>query len=283
MLRFLTILTLTITFTVPIFCQTTITVDPNAANESPTVKRTIMGAINVAQPGDKVKVLPGTYFEKIQLADKYITVEGSGAEMTTIFSLSNDYAVDMQTGKLKWFQISSSGDGVYLRGDAFITNCVIEACNGSGLYLDENAVVHQCLVQNNGGTGVYFATSSPTVTNVISVGNVVHGFYGGSSFGYYNIDYCASFGNGKNDLWFNKGGHFIETDPKIVEGQYNLASSSDCRNSGNPGLKDPDGSSSSMGYYGGPEAPTFPVIIEATPVLNADGTITIKAKAVSRY
>src|SRR5438132_12228038 len=60
-----------------------LSVDEGATLIVPTQFPTIQAALDLASPGDKIDVLPGTYVEQL-LITKNVTLEGAGAEATFI-------------------------------------------------------------------------------------------------------------------------------------------------------------------------------------------------------
>lgn len=256
----------------------------------------IMAAVNRASaPGTLIKVFPHPtpYEEKVVIA-KDIIVEGSGAEATTISNQNRDFAVDISAGKIRWFRITSQGTGAKVSGaggkGGIITNCVASDCSWAGFDCYGGGKVLHCLSINNlNGFYIPNRNETPIITNCIAYKNVQDGFSaptGGSQW--FKVEFNTSFANGSRNWRESFGGITlgagnIEQDPKLNEGSYGLSASSPCNDAGNSAYKDPDSTNSDMGYYGGPEAPTFPVMIKAIPTLNPDGTITIEATGVSRY
>jgi parallel beta-helix repeat protein len=90
----------------------------------------IMGAVNVANPGDTIRVFPGTYYGSFQI-DKSISLIGSGKNNTIIDgSLGNVLTITSD-----WVNVSGFGlrdipeDGIELNN---VSNCTISDCNISG-------------------------------------------------------------------------------------------------------------------------------------------------------
>ncbi|MHC4945184.1 MAG: right-handed parallel beta-helix repeat-containing protein [Planctomycetota bacterium] len=113
---------------------------------------TIQGAINAAQPGDIVHVLPGTYVENIDFLGKAITVKSDGgAEVTVIdggIPLDPDYG----------------STAIFFRGEG--QDSVLEGftlTNGSGTYHSSSGFYF--------GGGIYCDASSPTISNNRVSGN----------------------------------------------------------------------------------------------------------------
>lgn len=126
----------------------------------------------------------------------------------------------------------------------------------------KNLEVQNCDAVDN-GTGVEVLSGEDiTILNTISAFNAGDGFSGSNNTG--TIAYSDAYGNGGKDFgngWEGEGQ--ITKDPQYTgysdDGSATnnllfLASASKCRDSGDPAIKDTDGSRSDMGSFGGPEA-----------------------------
>jgi hypothetical protein len=241
--------------------------------------RTIQAAINIANAGDTVKVLPGTYSEQVTL-NKNIVLMGSGYENTIItgpFSPS----VSMSNGKIQWFRITSLyGNGINISGGT-VTNNVIISCTGGGIFCNSGSgTIINCVVRNNNGIGIN--ADNPgwlSVTNCISRSNSDNGFDG-----YYSGKISLSYSDGPQYYCAGNQG-VIDVDPLFTSTanlDFHITSSSPCWNTGNPSLTDPDGSVSDMGYFGGPDCPVFPVVNSMLMQINGSN-IQIQVKGKSNY
>lgn len=235
--------------------------------------------------GDTIIVMPGDYNEQVLLETKNIVLIGSGAENTRIFYQNNDYAVKISTGKMKWFTVSSIGSGILASGGE-VRNCVIRDCSDNGIFIGStNAKIINCISYNN-KSGFYKSSNgtwTPTITNCIALNNLEYGYY--NDWYDFNVSYSCSYGNPKKDLRIKKIG-FIEEDPMFIDienGIYLLLDDSPCKNTGLTAYKNPDGTRSDMGYYGGDEAPTFPVVKDAKFIIDKDGNVRIEAIGISPY
>lgn len=249
---------------------------------------TIQAGINAALVGDTVKVYPGVYTEQVNVG-KDIVLQGSGYEYTQIVA-NADPAVSMSSGKMMWFAISSNiGRGVTMSGGT-LTNCVVWNSAQVGIMVTSGttAIIQNCDVVNNnistsyGGyyCQVYASGGTMTVLNTIvlttpggdSGHDIILYAYGATA----NMLYCRTY--------FGSGTGAISANPQFTSStNYRLASSSPCVDAGKPDIYDPDGSRSDMGYYGGPDAPVFPVVTDLRIFLNSDGTVSVQATAQSRY
>ena len=141
---------------------------------------------------------------------------------------------------------------------------------------------------NNGQQGVYVKNSGGwlTVINCISRDNGSNGYYAyGDTYsdGIIYLSYSNGNTGGSGTFYASQG--VINVDPGFIStslNDYHISSGSPCWNTGHPGLKDPDGTRSDMGYFGGPDAPVYPVVYEITTSPNGNN-INIQAKARANY
>jgi hypothetical protein len=256
----------------------TIIVDINGGGQF----RSIQGGIDAASANDTVKVWPGTYFEQVTL-NKNITLMGSGYE-TTIITGSNNPTITVSSGRLQWFQITSlTGVGISLSGGT-VRNCVIRGSASHGIYSTSgSSSVLNCVLVNNGGNGISACSNGTiSVTNCISWSNTGYGFTDGNYFagcgGLLNLSYSDGSSSGTS----GKQG-CINQDPLFSSADdFHIADNGPCSNTGNPSLADPDGSRSDMGYFGGPDCPIYPVVLQI--IISPSGnTIDLSAKARANY
>lgn len=256
---------------------TTIIVDQNGGGQFTTIQ----AAINAASSGDTVKVWPGTYStEQINL-NKNIVLAGSGCENTIINGNYNPI-LKMNTGKLQWFLISSSaGVGINISG-GLIQNCCIVGCSSDGILNNTSSTsctIINCVLYNNVGRGISSQNQATiNVTNCISRNN---GSYGFGAYPFEGIN--LSYSNGSRNYTIGNQG-CIDIDPGFTSPpvDFHISEGGPCWNTGNPSSTDPDGSRSDMGYFGGPDCPIYPTVVEILIEPNGN-SINLKAKARANY
>jgi hypothetical protein len=268
----------------------TIIVDINGAGQFTTIQ----AGINAAAAGDTVQVWPGTYTGQVNL-NKSILLCGSGYENTVITGSYNPCVWIASSGKIQWFTITSlSGAGCTIAADgSIIRNCVIKSCATYGIYNQGySGYVYNTLIINNGSYGIIMNSNTSTmiVMNCIARNNTSTDYYANYQScctGYSTIMLSYSDGSYANSNYGYVSGlqGVINADPLFISttnSDYHIPSGSPCYNTGNPSLTDPDGSRSDMGYFGGPWAPTYPVVYEMTIAPNGS-TINVQAKARANY
>jgi len=239
---------------------------------------TIQSAISdAAATGDTIKVMPGTYSEAITI-NKNVVIQGSGYETTKIIS-NSDPTVKMSGGKLMWFSVTSSlGDGIQITAGS-VTNCVVVGCTRNGVYFANTGSIKNSILFMNAASGITgYNTStgsrSGSAVNCISWLNGSNGFYGMSGVTYCDgsINYCANSSN------------VVNSDPMFTSGNdFHIPPTSPCYQTGNPGDLNPDGSQSSIGYFGGSDCPIYPVVTRIKIVPLGNGQVQIQATAQANY
>ena len=256
----------------------TIVVDQNGGGQFTTIQ----AAINAASSGDTVKVWPGYYDTEQVNLNKNITLMGSGYENTVITGNFNP-TILMSSGKLQWFQISSTGGrGIDLSGGT-VKNCVIVGSSSHGINVPSGtSQIINCVLYQNGGYGIYaLSTGVVNVTNCISRVNGSGGFYGDT---YPTPTLNLSYSNGSRTYTTGNQG-CVDCDPPFTSPpvDFHIGENSSCSwNTGSPSLFDPDGSRSDMGYFGGPDCPIYPTVFEILIEPNGNN-INLKAKARANY
>ncbi|MHC4336295.1 MAG: right-handed parallel beta-helix repeat-containing protein [Planctomycetota bacterium] len=139
---------------------------------------TIQAAIDDANDGDEIEVLPGTYYEAIDFNGKAVHLYSSGgAGVTTIDGTGNYHVVVCVSGEdantiLEGFTITGGyADGFYP-----------DDCGGGMFNYSSSPTVTDCHFFNNivyaDGAGMYNEGGSPTVTNCSFSDNYAN-YYGG--------------------------------------------------------------------------------------------------------
>jgi len=243
---------------------------------------TIQAAINASAAGDTIKALPGVYNEAL-IINKNVVLQGSGYE-TTIITSSNNPTITMSSGKVMWIAITSSGgDGAQLSGGT-ITNCVISGCTGRGAYFPSGSTgsIKNSVLISNGRYAAQGYPDFPTYPGNVS-NSIARNNNGGSNQDQFYTIGGLTYSVGKYNF-VSGASNNIDQDPLFISSSdFRIGPTSPCWDAGNPADLDPDGSRSDMGYYGGFDAPVFPVVTDLRIILNSDGTVTVRATGKSRY
>ncbi len=160
--------------------------------EVPTDYATIQSAIDVAQDGDVVQVLPGEYQEEATLKEG-VRLQGSGPEVTslsttgTAITVANNSMVDGFTiNKSPWMgyigilcddtsaiisnNIIRASRGIQIRGNStsIVRNNIITECTQAILVGGVESAVMDVLIENNtiasNNEGIYLTSATPNKT-----------------------------------------------------------------------------------------------------------------------
>ncbi len=168
-----------------------ISVPALAADITVNPGESIQAAIDVAAPGDTVRVAAGAYNESITLKDG-VTVQGAGAEITTISGEAGSdppaavRAIDVgPSTRIDGFTIVDTYAGIWnQRSSTVITNNIIAGGEGgianfeSSPTIDSNVIVGGS--DHNDGINsvrIYSDYAAPTITNNIIVSNGLNGIW----------------------------------------------------------------------------------------------------------
>ncbi len=218
----------------------------------------IQAAIDAAAPPAVVKVLPGTYAEKVVMTSE-VWVIGSGAAETTICPPVPGPVVDFHevtSGLLAGFEITSDPTSALLRthnSRVTVRNCICTgANNGIGINFAGSVRIVDCVLANNANLGVWAGgvaslnITNCTITNNGNTGAVLVGsgpvVITNSIFWANGDDLCISADTpvtaaycdiGDGDFAGSNGN--ISADPLFVDetgGDYRLTLDSPCIDAG---------------------------------------------------
>lgn len=161
--------------------------DANDGKSWATAKRTVTGALLLAQGADEVWVAKGTYYERVRLS-RGIGIYGGFAGSETSVG-QRDYKANLTSldgngvtsagvvtalvegAIIDGFTVRDGADGVdVIAGAAKIANCAISG-DSAGVSLSGGAAtITNCTVTGN-SDGVYIGVVSATMTDCVSTGN----------------------------------------------------------------------------------------------------------------
>ena len=161
----------------------------------------IQHAIVRGQPGDKIVVAEGTYYEDIDFKGRNLTVSSTDPDDPAVVAATiidgGSRVVTFANGEtadcvLSGFTIKGGSRGIYGTNSALptIDKCTITGNTGAGieLYSGGNPTLIGCSIIANGGSGMemrprkagrYTYYNSPKLTNCIVAANNGHGFLRG--------------------------------------------------------------------------------------------------------
>ncbi len=189
---------------------------------------TIQAAINAASSGDTIQVAAGTYTENINVGTSNLTIQGAGADSTTINGGSSGSVITV-SGALSGITIAaftitagfaSDGGGVFIEQGATVSvsNCIVASntasITGGGIaVVNSTATISGCLIRANtagGGGGVWVYGSTATITDTIITGNTADTSGGGLGVGSAStvtVTNCTIISNTSTSV--NGGGIYI--------------------------------------------------------------------------
>ena len=173
----------------------------------------IQHAIVRGQPGDKIVVAEGTYYEDIDFIGRNLTLSSEDPDDLAVVAATiidgSSRAVTFASGEdagclLSGFTITGASRGVFSTNNSFpvINKCMITGNTGSGieLYSGGNPTLTNCTIIANGGSGIemrplvagrFTYYNSPKLNNCIVAANGGHGLLRGIP----TITNCTIAGN----------------------------------------------------------------------------------------
>jgi len=178
----------------------------------------IQHAIVRGQPGDKIVVNEGTYYEDFDFMGRNLTVSSTNPDDPAVVAATiingDGRAVSFASGEtadcvLSGFTITGAGRGVYGTNNSVpkIDKCTITDNIGSGieLYKGGNPTLNRCTIIANGGSGIqmrplkagrYTYYNNPVLNNCIVADNKGYGLLKGV----LTITNCTIAGNLKSGI-----------------------------------------------------------------------------------
>ena len=214
-----------------------------------TAFRTIERAVEVANDGQKVTILPGTFeIDETIVIDKAITVTGSGWDATTIQPTSGT--------KIRLVELDNGAklEGVTLTGGDVRSG----ACNGAAAWVKNGTISWCCITNNSGnvtggaptGSAVTFYKGQGTIDHCIVAKNTGATYCRGAvgadhQTGPVAVDTCLIYGN---NCWYCGGVGFSNFADKGVTIQNCTVADNNCSStSGAGGIFFDNGTGSSAG------------------------------------
>ncbi len=201
----------------------------------------ISAAIQEADDGDVIYVMPGTYSGGVEIEQEDITLLGAGPDKTVI-DADDDYAVITLSGdevEVSGFRLmNASSHGVYVKdGHHQIHDCLVTGNGDRGIYFssfagDPSASIVHCTVADNEVSGIY----SPTDHQDTEIVDCIVAFNGrgivaDEDEGNMTIEYNCVYGEGEAFDRVSPGEGNITEDPMFVDreaGDYRLEPGSPC-------------------------------------------------------
>lgn len=265
-------------------------------------------AVAAAAANDVIVIHPGTYQESGTInITKALKISGDNPMNTTVTNSVPQSVFTVIAGsgalvEISGLKITGGGSGgilVSTGGSITLHHNNIVFNSGSGISTGRTTdgsftafgsiVAYNNVVFSNNGNGIACCT---TVSQALSAYNNIVAKNGGTGISGASASYNSSFSNGANgtsnyNLISGNIGNLTLDCLFVGTTDYRLQPTSQCKDAGNPGIIDVDGTRSDMGSFGGPTAAAFwpygnggPVITDLTidPVIvPRGGTISINA------
>ena len=174
----------------------------------------VQDAIDAADDGDVVIVMPGHYFENITFLGKAITVQSAAPTDPELTIIDSGNTPDSTT------VIFAAGEDEYSILDGFVITGGDNLLHGGGIYCNSRPTIRNCIVRGNhadgNGGGVYII-GSPTFDTCTIHDNDADGLGNGMYInrGTANIIDCvfgaSSLGIGEAVYAYGSGAHFTGT------------------------------------------------------------------------
>ena len=231
----------------------------------------IQNAIWSSGDGDTVMVRAGEYREQLQFFDKNVSLISESGPEETILNGTGYYTAVWITGGqdttmlIRGFTFVNNSEftcyGAFFSGGASptIVNNIFSApeINGRGLIIDQNAaILRNNLFTDLGESGIEISLSWGDISNNMFLHIGDWAIFNRANNGQLMIpDFNLLWDFGR--IWLRAGwgeSNIDDQEPIFIENSYRLWEGSPGIDQGRPDLRDPDGSRSDIGVYGGPYA-----------------------------
>ncbi len=219
------------------------------AKDGSTRFTTISAALDSAQDGDTIFVMPGEYHEAVKISKLgHITLLGADPATTIVDATDLYAAIELRTDSNRVSGLmlrNADSHGIWARdGQQFIDHCVMVNNGDRGVYLSSFAgyafahITH-CTVVGNGEVGIHAARddSNTVITDCIIAFNP-RGVVTDQPEGRLVMRRNCLFGNGVDLDRVAPSDSSIRQDPRFIDlkkGDFRLAKDSPCIGSGEGG------------------------------------------------
>lgn len=254
-------------------------------------------AVTAAVAGDTILVHSGTYQEQVTIwiNKAGLKIEGDNPSNTKVtqspaLASVDVFTVSASSVEIAGLTITGSGNGIYVNATSTsIHNNYINYNKNDGILASVNGdgfIAFNNVIKGNTNDGI--GTGGINTGGEFVHSNIIFGNGNAALSSVDDYTYNSTYAN-KTNAPIGNGN--IQQDCLFVNESadppdFRLQTTSPCKNTGNPGYLDADGTRSDMGSFGGPSAALFwpygnggPVVTNLTidpPYVPQGGTLSIK-------